>query len=88
VGPRDLLPISLVETIYNAAGRPQRNYSFVLSSVVRFRVGEKWFEEQLPAYRIKMLGLTVGGLRRERKSAGNRTKENLRELSPTSAHSK
>src|SRR5580704_1266138 len=36
VQARDTLPISLVELIYNAAGRPQRKYSCVLSSIVRF----------------------------------------------------
>ena len=39
VNPQDLLPISLVETIYMAAGKPQRKYSCILSSVVRYRVG-------------------------------------------------
>jgi hypothetical protein len=67
VSPHDLLPISLVETIYMAAGKPQRKYSCVLSSLVRYRVGENWFEEPLPAYRMKMVGLTVAGIRRERK---------------------
>jgi hypothetical protein len=66
VSPQDLLPISLVETIYLAAGKPQRKYSCILSSLVRYRVGEKWFEETMPAYRLKMIGLTVAGIRRER----------------------
>jgi hypothetical protein len=89
VGPHDLLPVSLVETIYNAAGRPQRKYSCVMSSVVRFKVGENWFEEQLPAYRLRMLGLTVAGIRPERKSAGDlKNQDNLRALSPTSSRSK
>ncbi len=69
VTPQDLLPISLVETIYMAAGRPQRKYSCVMSSVVRFRVAEKWFEEPMPAFRLRMIGLTVAGIRRERKVA-------------------
>lgn len=69
VSPNDLLPISLVETIYMAAGKPQRKYSCVLSSVVRYRVGEKWYEEPMIAYRLRMIGLTVEGIRRERKAA-------------------
>lgn len=69
VSPQDLLPISLVETIYTAAGRPQRKYSCVMSSMVRYRVGEKWFEEPMPAFRLRMIGLTVAGIRRERKAA-------------------
>ncbi|HVA94645.1 MAG TPA: hypothetical protein VNI36_07040 [Candidatus Dormibacteraeota bacterium] len=67
VRPHDLLPISLVETIYQAAGRPQRNYSCVLSSIVRYRVGEKWFEEPMRSYRLKMMGLKVANIRRENK---------------------
>ena len=69
VGSHDLLPISLVETIYLAAGKPQRKYSCVMSSLVRYRVSEKWFEERMPDYRLKMIGLTVDGIRRERKCA-------------------
>jgi len=69
VGPHDLLPISLVEAIYMAAGKPQRKYSCVLSSVVRYRVGEKWFGEPMPSYSLKMIGLTVAGIHRERKPA-------------------
>lgn len=68
VGSQDLLPISLVETIYLAAGKPQRKYSCIIFSMVRYRVGEKWFEETMPAYRLRMIGLTVAGIRRERKS--------------------
>jgi len=69
VSPHDLLPISLMETIYTAAGKPQRDYSCVLSSVVRYRVGEEWFEEPMHSYKLKMIGLTVSGIRRERKFA-------------------
>jgi hypothetical protein len=69
VPPHDLLPMSLVETIYQAAGRPQRKYSCVLSSVVRYRVGEKWFEEPMRSYRLKMKGFKVANIRQERKIA-------------------
>jgi hypothetical protein len=67
VAPRDVLPISLAEVIYKAAGEPQRKHSSVLSSVLRYRVGEVWFEKQLDHYRIQMLGLTASGVRRDRK---------------------
>jgi hypothetical protein len=67
VPARDMLPISLVETIYNAAGRPQLRYSCVMSSVVRYRVGEERFEEPMKIYRLKMAGLTVSGARQDRK---------------------
>jgi hypothetical protein len=63
-----MLPVSLVEAIYNAAGRPQRTYSCVMSSLVRYRVGEKWIQEPMKVYRLKMAGLTVSGARQDRKA--------------------
>jgi hypothetical protein len=68
VPARDMLPISLVEAIYNAAGRPQLRYSCVMSSLVRYRIGERWFEEPMKVYRLKMAGLTVSGVRQDRKA--------------------
>jgi hypothetical protein len=89
VTPEDMLPISLVETIYLAAGKPQRKYSCVLSSVVRYRVGEKWYEEPMPTYMLRMIGLTVAGIRRERKSAYEfKAKEYPQESHPVETHSK
>ena len=63
----DTLPISLAEVIYKAAGEPQRKYSSVLFSKLRYRVGEEWFEKELEACSIQMLGLTVSDVRRERR---------------------
>ena len=89
VSPRDLLPVSLVEAIYTASGKPQRKYSCILSSVVRYRVGEKWFEEPMPAYRLSMIGLTVAGIRRERKSAYDfKTQGKPQDLRPVGTNSK
>jgi hypothetical protein len=62
----DTLPISLSGVIYKAAGDPQRNYSCVLSSVLRYRVGEEQFEKKMETYRLRMLGLTASGIQRER----------------------
>jgi hypothetical protein len=66
VQPRDMLPISLMETIYRAAGKPQTSYSCVMSTVIRYRVGEKWFERPLQPYKLKLAGLTVVSNHRER----------------------
>jgi hypothetical protein len=66
VVPRDVLPISLAEVIYRAAGEPQRRYSCVLSSVLRCRIGEKLIERKLENYRIQMAGLTASSIKRER----------------------
>src|ERR1700682_3615678 len=43
IRPPDMLPVSLMETIYKAAGGPQRRYSCVMSAIVRYRAGEEWF---------------------------------------------
>jgi hypothetical protein len=66
VGPGDMLPISLSEVIYKAAGKPQRKYTCVLSSVLRYRIGEEWFEKNMENYRPRMIGLTATGVHRER----------------------
>jgi hypothetical protein len=67
----DTLPISLAEVIYKAAGEPQRKYSSLLSSVLRYRVGDEWFVKELETCRIQMLGLTASDVRRERKHVQN-----------------
>jgi hypothetical protein len=63
---RDTLPISLAGAIYKAAGEPQRKHSSVLSSVLRYRIGEEWLEKNLDNYRIQMIGLTASGVQIER----------------------
>jgi hypothetical protein len=69
VSPGDMLAISLSEVIYKAAGDPQRRYSCVLSSALRYRIGEERFEKKLENYRLRMLGLTASGIDREREPA-------------------
>ena len=66
VPARDLLSVSLATCIYKGAGEPQRHYSCVLSSIVRYRIGEEWFEKELDVYRIQMIGLIAAKVYRER----------------------
>jgi hypothetical protein len=63
----DMLPISLCVAIYKAAGEPQRKYTCVMSSALRYRIGEEWFENKMETCKLQMLGLTSTGIRRERK---------------------
>jgi hypothetical protein len=63
----DMLPISLAQVIYKAAGDPQRKYSCILSSTLHYRIGEEWFEKKMDNFRIGMIGLTAASARRERK---------------------
>jgi hypothetical protein len=66
VPAHDLLPLSLAACIYKAAGEPQRHYSCLLFSTVRYRIDEEWFEKELDVYRIGMIGLVAARVRRER----------------------
>ena len=65
----DMLPVSLCEVIYKAAGNPQRKYTCVMSSVLRYHIGEDRFEKSMENYRLRMAGLTVSSIHRERKPA-------------------
>jgi hypothetical protein len=66
VGPGDTVPVSLAGVIYKAAGEPQRKYSCVLSSVLRYRIGEERLEKKMENCRIRMIGLTADDVVRER----------------------
>ena len=63
----DMLPISLCEVVYEAAGNPQRKYTCILSSVLRYRIGEERFEKNMENYRLRMIGLTACSIHRERR---------------------
>src|ERR1700693_4477640 len=64
--PGETSPISLSEVIYKAAGDPQRKYSCVLSSILRYRIGEERFEKKMENYKIWMIVHSAAGGARER----------------------
>ena len=69
IAPHETLHISFVEALYNAAGKPQGRYSFVVSTVLQCRADEgdgEPFETPLPSYRARMVALGPLGLRRVR----------------------
>jgi len=66
LGPDEHTSISLSAAVYKASGECQRWYSFVLSSVVRYRIGEQRLEKRLADYRVEMMGFITSSLRRER----------------------
>jgi hypothetical protein len=85
VRPGDLLPISLAEVIYKAAGGPQRKYSFILSSILRYRIDEEWAEKAMETHKVRMIGLTASSIHRARQSvhaiqAQGRTQEKAQDL--------
>jgi hypothetical protein len=63
----DMLPVSLCESIYKAAGAPQRKYSCILSSVLRYRIGEEQIEKNMENFRVQMNGLKASDIHREHK---------------------
>jgi hypothetical protein len=66
IPPRDSLAVSLTGAMYDAAGRPQGTYSFVLFADVRYRMGNEWFSKALDICWVEMAALTVLRLRRAR----------------------
>jgi len=67
VPPGEMVPVSLAQAIYKAAGNPQRRYTCVLSSLLSYKIDEKWSEKNMLNYRIQMAGLTADSIDRERK---------------------
>ncbi len=66
VKPADLLCVDLVEIFYNAAGKPQGGYSFVVATTIRYRAHGDLFTQVLPLCRVKMVALSPNALQRIR----------------------
>jgi hypothetical protein len=52
----ETLRIGLCQTLYDAAGRPQDEYTFLVSGTVKYRVGQKWYRQTFKPRRIRMRG--------------------------------
>ncbi len=63
----DTLPISLCEVIYKAAGNPQRTIPACCPPFCDIASVNEWIEKRMENYRLRMMGLTASGVRRERK---------------------
>jgi len=67
IAPSEALHISLINTVYNAAGRPQGVYSCIISTKLRYRAHEisegQPLEQSVPSYRATMIGLVPISLR-------------------------
>lgn len=63
VEPNETLSVSLVRTIYDAAGRPQGRYSCLVVTDVRYRVFDEWRNAKLETCCIEMAALSIRGLR-------------------------
>jgi hypothetical protein len=66
IRPSETLGVSLVGSIYEAAGRPQGRYSCLVYIEVHFRFDDEWFSKILETYKVEMVALSVHGLHRLR----------------------
>jgi hypothetical protein len=66
VAPGDLLHVDLVELFYNATGKPQGAYSFMVATTIRYRAHGDLFTQSLPLSRVRMIALSPNGLKRVR----------------------
>ena len=62
----ETLRISLIDTVYSAAGKPQGEYSFLISGTIRYQAQKDWFEISLQSYRVRMIALSAIRLLRMR----------------------
>jgi hypothetical protein len=71
----EALRTSLIEAVYNAAGKPQGAYAFRFLGAVRYRIDDKWIEVETPAYQVDMVRLS--GTRLRAVAAGKETKPEI-----------
>jgi hypothetical protein len=65
----EALRVSVIEAVYNAAGKPQGVYTFRFSAAVSYRLGDAWLDSETPAYQVEMVRLSSMRLRRVRPTA-------------------
>jgi hypothetical protein len=71
VVPDECLRMSLSSSLYEAAGRPQGPYSFLLLGTVHYRIDGDWAQANIQPHKIEMAALSVLRVRRVRqKRAG------------------
>jgi hypothetical protein len=68
---RDKLRVGLCRTVYEAAGRPQDEYTFLISGTVQYRIGNAWYHQSFASRRVRMCGLQPIEVREDRRHAPN-----------------
>jgi len=68
IPPHESLSLSLTASLYEAAGRPQGPYSFIVLGTVHYRIGEQWADVNIRSHKIEMTALSVTRLQRVRSS--------------------
>jgi hypothetical protein len=69
VVPDECLSMSIAGSLYEAAGRPQGRYSFVLRGTVHYRSGEDFAQANIRPHRVEMTALSVVRVRRIRQKS-------------------
>ncbi len=67
--PDECLSMSLAGSLYEAAGRPQGPYSFVLWGTVHYRLGTDSAQANIRPHRVEMAALNVVRVRRARQKS-------------------
>ena len=63
VNPNETLSVSIAGAVYDAAGKPQGQYSCYVLTDVRYRVRDEWCNAKLETCRVEMEALGVIGHR-------------------------
>jgi hypothetical protein len=63
IKPDEILQVSVTEAVYEAAGRPQGECSFLVSGLVLYRLEDNWSEKILRPYWARMAARNPIGLR-------------------------
>jgi hypothetical protein len=66
IQPNESLSMSIIGSLYEAAGRPQGTYSFHVLGTIRYRLADKWTEARIRQHKIEMTALSVLSCRRIR----------------------
>ena len=65
------LAVGLSQTVYEAAGRAQDEYSFVISGALKYCVENTWYHRAFRARRVRMHGLDPIEVRKARRSGAD-----------------
>ena len=68
VNASETIRVGLCRAVYDAAGRPQGEYSFVICGTLKYNVENVWYSQLLPPRRVKMNCLNPIEARKTRKT--------------------
>jgi hypothetical protein len=66
IPPNETLALSITGSLYEAAGRPQGPYSFLMLGTAYYRIGENWAEACIHEHKLELTVLSVVSCKRIR----------------------